>query len=255
MSRTGLRDRWLSGQPLLGTWCSLPSPYVVELLASVGFDWICVDLQHGLATETDLPAMLQAADAAAVPVLVRVRSLEPAAISRALDLGAVGVIVPLVDGVEQAQAAVGACRYPPDGDRSWGPMRPVADGSPVSPAEAPLCVVMAETAAAIAAIDEVAAVAGVDGVFVGPADLSLSTSGRLGADLGEALDRVAAACRSAGIVAGIACPDAGRAAKLYEAGYRLLTVQWDVAFLAAGARAALEAARGAVATVPDRAVG
>lgn len=244
VSSVALRDLWRSERPLLGTWCSIPSAYCVELLASVGFEWACIDLQHGLVGEEGLPAMLQAADAAGIPALVRTRWNDPPSIMRALDFGAAGVIVPLVSTAEHARACVSACRYPPLGERSWGAMRPLVAGGP-SPADA-ICVVMVETTTGIAEVDGIASTPGIDGVFVGPSDLSLSATGRVGSDVAEGIAIVAAACRRAGILAGTACADANDVATAYAAGLRLLTVRSDVDVFASGALAALDTAHSAL---------
>jgi 4-hydroxy-2-oxoheptanedioate aldolase len=244
MTGGDLRRALLEGQTVLGTWSCLDSTYALELVAASGFDWICIDLQHGLADDGALPGLLQSADAAGVPVLVRPSSNEPAAIGRALDAGAAGVIVPLVETAAAAAAAVGACRYPPLGCRSWGPLRPVATDAAVEETE-PLRVVMIETERGVAAADEIAAVDGVDAVFVGPSDLSLSIAGTLGAELGTALARVEAACRETGVATGIACADSDRVAVACAAGYRMLTVGWDIGFLGTGAAATVAAARAA----------
>jgi 4-hydroxy-2-oxoheptanedioate aldolase len=243
MTGDDLRRTLRDGQTLLGTWSCLGGMYALELVAASGFDWICIDLQHGLTGEGGLAGLLQAADAAGVPALVRVSSNEPASIGRALDLGAPGVIVPLVETAAAAAAAVGACRYPPLGSRSWGSMRPVATDA--AEVEEPLRVVMIETERGVAAADEIAAVDGVDAIFVGPSDLSLSTSGTLGAELEPALARVEAACRDNEVAIGIACADSDRVKAACAAGYRLLTVGWDIGFLASGAAATLAAARAA----------
>ena len=107
----------------LGAWCSIGSSYVVEVLGSCGFDWICIDLQHGFAGVESLLPMVQAAAITQTPALVRVPRLDAGMIGRALDAGAAGVIVPMVNSAAEARAAVAACRYPPDGIRSWGPAR------------------------------------------------------------------------------------------------------------------------------------
>jgi 4-hydroxy-2-oxoheptanedioate aldolase len=239
--RRALRD----GQTLLGTWGCLGSMYALELVAASGFDWICVDLQHGLADDGALPGLLQAAHAASVPALVRPSSHEPAAIGRALDAGAAGVIVPLVETAAAAAAAVAACRYPPLGCRSWGPpLRSVVTDAAMEETD-PLRVVMIETERGVAAADEIATVDGVDAIFIGPSDLSLSIAGILGAELRPALARVEAACKEAGVATGIACADSDRVTVACAAGYRLLTVGWDIGFLGAGAAATLAAARAA----------
>ena len=104
----------------VGAWVSIGSSYVVEVLASCGFDWLCIDLQHGFAADGDLLPMLQAAAITRIPALVRVPGLDHRLIGRALDSGAAGVIVPMVNSAAEAREAVRACRYPPGGVRSWG---------------------------------------------------------------------------------------------------------------------------------------
>jgi 4-hydroxy-2-oxoheptanedioate aldolase len=241
-----LRQALRGADPLLGTWSCLDSGVALELVARSGFDWICIDLQHGLAGEGMLTGLLQASAAAGVPALVRVVSHEPASIGRALDAGAAGVVVPLVETGAAAAAAVAACRYPSRGTRSWGPLRS-ASPDPASADSEPLRVIMIETERGLAAADEIAAVDGVDAIFVGPSDLSLSTAGRLGSELGAQLGQIADACRKAGVPAGLACADAERVREACAAGYRLLTVDWDIGFLSAGAAATVAAARAASA--------
>ena len=221
-----LRRCLKSRQPALGTWCSLPSVPAVEVISGVGFDWICVDLQHGHATQADLPAVLRAAR---TPSLVRVPWNEPATIMNALDLGAAGVVVPMVHDAAAARAAVEACRYAPSGARSWGPMR---NGRP--PAEANedvVCIVMIESMAGVDAVDEIVKTPGIDGVLLGPADLSLSAYGELGGDLKEMKVHVAHACSNAGVWAGIACRGPLEAADAYALGFRLLLLGWDLTLL------------------------
>lgn len=215
-----------SRQPALGTWCSLPSVPAVEVVSGVGFDWICVDLQHGHAIQADLPAVLRAAG---TPTLVRVPWNEPAAIMNALDLGAAGVVVPMVHDAAAARAAVEACRYAPRGARSWGPMR---HGRP--PAEANedvVCIVMVESVAAVDAVDEIVKTPGIDGVLLGPADLSLSAHGELDGDLERMKTHVADACRNTGVWAGIACRGPMEAGDAYTLGFRLLLLGWDLTLL------------------------
>jgi 4-hydroxy-2-oxoheptanedioate aldolase len=245
MTVTAFNDLWQSDSPMIGTWCSIPSPYVVELIGSLGFDWICVDVQHGFIDEGALPSMLRAAEVAGVAALVRTRWNEPAGIMRALDAGAAGVIVPLVHTAAEAAQAAGACRYPPEGERSYGPMRPLVDGAPVG--RDALCVVMVESVRAVDVVDEISSTAGVDAVFVGPGDLSLSAFGTRGSDVSALSARVASACAASGVVAGTTCSTGADAPAAFEAGFRLLTVDWDMGMLASGGRATLGAARAALA--------
>ena len=160
----------------LGAWCSIASSYVVEVLGSCGFDWICIDLQHGFAGLESLLPMVQAAAITQTPALVRVPRLDAGMIGRALDAGAAGVIVPMVNSAAEARAAVAACRYPPDGVRSWGPARLMLADPEYSAQRANAqvhCLVMVETLDAVRNLSEIAPVAGVTAVFVGPSDLAV----------------------------------------------------------------------------------
>ncbi|HEY3194225.1 MAG TPA: aldolase/citrate lyase family protein, partial [Candidatus Dormibacteraeota bacterium] len=139
---TSLRERWKAGEPTLGAWCTIPSPWTAEVAARSGHDWVCIDTQHGLIGYDVMLPMLQAISAGSVPSFVRVPWNEPGAIMKALDAGAGGVIVPMVNSVEQAKAAVDACRYPPHGIRSMGPTRARAVDSDWM---LPISVVMIET--------------------------------------------------------------------------------------------------------------
>lgn len=229
----------------VGAWLQLPGSASAELVGSVGFDFVCVDQQHGLVGDDALLPMLQALAAAAAPALVRVTHNEPAAIGRALDRGAVGVIVPLVDTAEQARAAVAACRYPPDGRRSYGPTRVGWR----EPGPDPLCVVMVETVAAVAALPGILDVPGLDGIFVGPSDLALSAGLPLSAQDGDPafddlLDTVFGACGAAGVPAGIYCASAGHARRFRARGATFTALLSEAAMLRAAAAAHLEAARG-----------
>ena len=167
------RSRLVARELLYGAWSVIPSPLSVRLLAAVGLDYVVIDLQHGEATEADLPAMTSAIRLAGAAPVARVRHAHAADIGRALDLGCEGVIVPNVDSAVQARQVVGAVRYPPAGYRSAG-------GAPA--AGEPFCLVMTELAAAVAELDATLAVDGVDGLYVGPRDLSLSLGCRLDLD-------------------------------------------------------------------------
>ncbi len=127
--RTTLRGLIDSGRPTVGGWCCMPSAFSAEVLACAGCDWICIDSQHGLIGYETMTAMLQGLDARGVPTIVRVAWNEPSAIMKALDAGAHGVIVPMVNSTAEAPAATRPSRYPPLGFRSWGPVR-AAPGDP-----------------------------------------------------------------------------------------------------------------------------
>jgi 4-hydroxy-2-oxoheptanedioate aldolase len=226
-------------QVVYGGWCMIPSAFAAEIMSAAGCDWLCIDLQHGLIDEHAMRTMVQAAAIRDTPVLVRVPWNEPGAIMRALDAGAEGVIVPMVNTAAEARAAAGASRYPPLGYRSWGPLRSGMAQHGFNPAlgnEQVLCLVMIETHEAVENVDEILDVPGVDGVFVGPNDLAISHSGandgagRSSRDV-EMIGRVAKACERKGLVAGISCTGPEDAHRWNEVGYWMLGLPSDAGLL------------------------
>src|SRR6266699_2910377 len=158
---SSLRERWKAGDATFGAWCTIPSSWTAEVAARSGHDWVCIDTQHGLIGYDVMLPMLQAISAGGVPSFVRVPWNEPGSIMKALDAGAGGIIVPMVNSVGEAQAAVDACRYPPDGMRSMGPVRAREVDSDW---RRPICVVMIET---VQAVDRADAILSVPGVAAG----------------------------------------------------------------------------------------
>ena len=159
------RSRLVAREPVYGAWSVIPSALSVRPLAAAGLDYVVIDLQHGGATEADLPAMTSAIRLAGAAPVARVRHAHTADIGRALDLGCEGVIVPNVDSAAQARQVASAVRYPPAGHRSAGGVLAAAE---------PFCLVMVESAAALTELEATLAVDGVDGLYVGPRDLSFS---------------------------------------------------------------------------------
>ena len=235
------------GRAALGGWCAIPSPFVAEVMGAAGYDWMCLDMQHGLIDYERGVGMLQALDISGTPTLVRVPWNESGIIMRMLDAGAVGVIVPMVNDGEEARRAADACRYPPHGSRSWGPiragMRPGFDTT--SSDEDMLCVVMVETMEACERIDEIVRTPGVDAVFIGPQDLRLSqkATDASAATIEPLIDRVQEACRQHDVAVGIFCGSVEDAAAARARGLQLLAVGSDSRMLAAAARASLDALR------------
>lgn len=178
VSEVDLRRRLSEGQPCHGLWSLLPGAVTGEVLARTGADFVVVDLQHGAVTETDLPGVAAAIIAAGSVPLVRARSPLFADVGRPLDLGACGVIVPNVRDAEHAREVVAASRYAPAGGRSIGRLSGGVDD--------PLVLVMVESATALDDLDAILQVEGLDGIYVGPGDLSLS----LGIDRAERRDEL-----------------------------------------------------------------
>ena len=252
-----LRDLWSRDLPAFGVWSVLPDPSVAELLAASAFDYVCVDLQHGVATYSELPEMLRAMRAAGTAPVVRVPWNEPVDIMRAIDIGAAAVLVPRVNSAAEAAAAASACRFPPTGTRSWGPMWGDlrADGAlpPAQQDEAAICLVMVETLAGVEALEEIVRTPGVDGVYIGPNDLALGcgfgrATYRDSADVDALIQRVVDGCREAGVVAGLHCSDAEMAVHWAGRGVRLLTAGQETSLL----RAALGDLWTQVSTTTDR---
>jgi 4-hydroxy-2-oxoheptanedioate aldolase len=235
---TPLRDRLDSGETAYGGWTTIPDLLAARSLAIAGLDYVVVDLQHGSAVERDLPAMTTAIKQAGATPLARVRFAHPADIGRPLDLGCEGVIVPNVESAEQAAMVAGACRYPPAGYRSAGGNLACAE---------PLCFVMVESPKAIAELPGTLALGGIDGIYVGPRDLSYALGCALDPGdpvLREQLERVWEACDKAGKPVGVHASD-GATGRLYrENGCRLITVAVDAVAISRMAASELAVARG-----------
>ena len=232
---------WSEGATALGSWTALNSPVVAESLALIGHDYVCLDQQHGVVDDGAMVASLIAIASGGSAPLVRVAANEPSVISKALDTGAEGVIVPLVNDRQAAERAVMSCKYPPHGDRSIGPIRIAGSGRgrPPMPVQA-ACIVMAESASAVANIDEICSVPGIDAVYVGPADLaaSLGVPPTLGVAPGvhaEAVAKILAACARHDIVAGIHCGSTEQALECAELGFRMITISSDMQLLTVAA--------------------
>jgi 4-hydroxy-2-oxoheptanedioate aldolase len=250
MAGNRLKEKWQSGEPTYGAWLGIPSSYVAEAVSHQGFDFVCIDLQHGMIDYPDACEMILAIHAGGSVPLARVPSNELGAINRLLDAGAMGIVVPLIETVDDVRAAVRACRYPPDGARSFGPNRAAFAAGPgyfETANENVLCIPMIETRGALDAVEEILAVPGVDAIYVGPNDLSLSLGQQPGPDNPDpyqaAYRRIAAACADAGIVAGIQA-SAKLAAKHRETGYRMITISTDLGTLVRSVSRDLQEARG-----------
>ncbi len=246
---TNLRSAWHDGASTFGAWLSIASSVSAETVARIGFDYVCIDAQHGAVEMADVITLVQAIGLGGSTPIVRVPWNEPGVIGRALDAGAHGVIVPMVNTAAQAEALVQACRYAPRGSRSYGP---TAVGGRhddyVGWAAANIAVIpMIETVEAINNLDDILAVPGIDAIYVGPADLSLTLglAPRNNDDrpeFTEALTRIVAACRQAGVVPGVHAV-ANVAERRVEQGFRLLTVANDVVSMQAAMTGELSAIR------------
>jgi 4-hydroxy-2-oxoheptanedioate aldolase len=238
---------------VVGYWTALDAPPATERIASLGYDYVCLDGQHGYLGYSGLRNGLLAVDAAPGDTvgLVRVEANDITPIGRALDAGAVGVIVPLIDTAADAAEAVASVRYPPAGRRSFAPNRAAlrVGAKPADANAANVVLAMIETPTALSEVDAICATPGLDGVYVGPSDLSLAVGGAFPMDpaiseeFERAVESVREAARLAGIAAGIHTPNGEVAARRLAEGFTFVSIASDLAHLEAAARGHLDAAR------------
>jgi 4-hydroxy-2-oxoheptanedioate aldolase len=246
------RERVLAGEALVGTFINLGSAVTAEICAEAGFDWLLIDLEHGSGSQADLLGQLQAVARTGTTPIVRVELAARVPVSRALDAGAGGVMLPRVASATEAADAVGFLRFPPDGVRGVAVQNRAAGFGRVPLARLGevdddlVGVVQVETLGALAELREIAAVDGVDVLFVGPGDLSyaLGCPGRLDDPrYREALQAVLAACVAGGCSPGILVRDSVEATRHLELGFRFVAVGSDAAFVTAAAGAVVGAFR------------
>lgn len=239
-----LKDKIESGKPAIGSWLQIPAPSIAEIAAQQGLDWLAVDMEHteiGYETLTDI---FRGLNGSGTSPFVRVRSNDALDIRRALDIGAEGIIVPLVHTAEEAKKAVSYCKYPPEGIRGYAFCRANDwgddfDGYVKTANDRTMVFVMAESREAVENIDEILNVSGIDGVFIGPYDMSASYGvvGQTDHPLVRAgCDMVLEACKAHDKIAGIhmVTPDEIAVWQNIKKGFRLIAVGIDTLFLING---------------------
>jgi len=233
-----LAEKLARGGTVRGAACYLGSPIIAEMLSQLPLDFIYIDQQHGLTSYDTLVDLLRAIDRSMVAPIVRVRSNDSGLIGQALDAGAEGVIVPMVNTRQDAERAVAACRYGPTGCRSFGPVRASltrAQGTLEEINDRVSCFVMVESRDGLTNLAEIAAVPGIAGIYIGQADLavSLGLEPELRIQQGEhahAIQAILDACRNNGIAAGLS----GDFHDMSARGFRMITTGSDQGFVAAG---------------------
>ena len=242
MRPNGTKRTLSEGKPALGIMLSSVSPLAAEIVAHAGFDWAMVDLQHGEGDLAHLTSLLQAISTTDATPFVRVPINDFMSINRALDLGAYGIVVPLVNTPEEAAAAVRAAKYPPMGARSSGPIRAAVyggDGYFQGTNSETSLFVMIETVEAVRNVRAIVATEGVDGCYVGPSDMTISHGGAAISDTGpmlrddveEAMKMVVAACQEAGKIAGIHVGSAEGANRRLGQGFRFVSVNNELGLM------------------------
>jgi 4-hydroxy-2-oxoheptanedioate aldolase len=241
-----------AGETVYSGWCNLPYPIVAELIGREGFSAVTLDGQHGLWDIAALVAGIAAVRQGGASPVVRVGVGDFASVSRVLDFGAEAVIAPMINHADDARAFAAAAKFPPVGERSWGPHRATSlAGIPDQKdylATANIFTVafaMIETRAALENVGAIAATEGIDALFLGPADLSIALSDGRALDptskeVDAGLDRILEAAGKAGKIVGAYCHTPERAVALARRGVKFLAVQSDIAFLRTGAGAALK---------------
>ena len=245
MRKNTLKKIWADGGAVLNGWCSIPSSFSAEVMAHQGFDSICIDMQHGAVDYQTALTMLQAISTTDVIPLTRVPWNDPARLMKILDAGSYGVICPMINTPEQAEALVAACKYPPFGIRSFGPIRAkyYAGGATHGGGdyhefanEETLVIPQIETRQAIENIDEILQVPGISAIYVGPSDLAMALgsqprAGQNDPAIVEAKEKIIEACKRHGIPAGIHTPSAAAALKLISQVFQFTTIASDDRFL------------------------
>ncbi len=253
MDTSPLKQHWRDGGTALGAWISLRDPLLAEVAAMSGYDYVCIDMQHGMSDYTHVTTALHAMARTPTVPIVRVPWNEQGIIGRVLDAGALGVIIPMVNSPEEARRAFDACRYTPDGTRSFGPLGAgsrYGGGYAGTANDVVACIPMIETRQAVETVDAILAVPGIDAAYIGPADLSLTYGlpaavDQKGDPFESALATVVAACQRHGVIPGIHA-NAALAAKRHAAGFRMITVGLDASPTIAALRADAASARAAV---------
>ncbi|TAV84008.1 HpcH/HpaI aldolase family protein [Rhizobium leguminosarum] len=239
---------------MISAWIGIPDATLANHLAQEAFDAIVLDMQHGM---WDMPSAANAVAQvrlAGKPALARIPVGDFASASRLLDAGASGIIAPMINSAEDAQAFVKTTKYPPLGDRSWGPSLALnhtglsADDYLKNANALTVAIAMVETRAALEAIDDILGVAGIDGIFIGPSDLSIALSNGdqvapNAAEIDSAMQHAVSRCRAHGKFAGAFAGDGERAGELLKFGFDLVIAGAETAQLRSGARRAINAAR------------
>jgi 4-hydroxy-2-oxoheptanedioate aldolase len=247
-----VKEAWAQGRAVVNGWLAIPSAYAAEVMAQAGFDSLTVDMQHGVQDYLSTVACFQGMQPHPVTPMVRVPWNEPGIVGKVLDAGAMGVICPMINTPEQAQQLVWSCRYPPEGTRSFGPIRAGIYGEAgtyFATANRDVAVIpMIETKEAVDNLEAILDVPGIDGVYIGPSDLGLSYGMRPALDREEPeilriYERVLNEAGKRNIAVGLHNGSAGYVKKMIGMGFKLCTISNDSGILLQAASAAVATAR------------
>ena len=253
MKKNKLKELFKAGKPIINSWLAIPSSFSAEVMANQGWDSLTIDMQHGLIDYPNAVSMLQAISTTETTPMARVNWNEPGQIMKILDAGCYGIICPMVSNRKEAEKFIQACQYPPKGYRSFGPIRAsIYGGSDYAKNadEEILKLAMIETKEALENLDEILDTPNLDGIYVGPADLSLAINEEPGFDRPEntkaykEILRILEAAKKRNLFAGLHNGTAEYAQKMLDKGFNLVTVGSDSRYIAAGAKSDLEKLKG-----------
>ena len=253
MKKNKLREIIKSGKAIINGWLQIPNSFSAEVMAKQGWDSLTIDMQHGVVDYPNALQMLQAISTTETTPLARVNWNEPGQIMKILDAGCYGVICPMVSNKEQAEKFVQACMYPPKGYRSFGPIRALmyagADYGDHANEEI-LKIAMIETKEALDNLDEIMSTPGVDGIYIGPADLSLAIGEKPSFDKAESdpvysvIMQILEHAKKNNIFAGLHNMTPEYAQKMIDKGFQFVTVGSEQRFMSSGAKNAVEKLKG-----------
>ncbi|MEM7664095.1 MAG: aldolase/citrate lyase family protein [Pseudomonadota bacterium] len=254
MIPNSIKQLWSNDRPALNGWLSIGNPFTAEIMASQDYDCITIDIQHGALDYNSALPMLQAMRASGKTLMARVPWNDPAIIMKTLDAGAYGIICPMINSRSEAEAFISWMRYPPKGNRSFGPTRVNFAAGPGYAEEANdelLAIAMIETREAIENLEEIVSTPGLDAIYIGPADLTLGAKqgelppgfDREEPEMIELIKRILTAAKKGGLRAGLHCGTPEYAVGAIKWGFDLVTISGDSRLLAAGAAASVGKAR------------
>jgi 4-hydroxy-2-oxoheptanedioate aldolase len=245
MTVQSLKQRMAKRGYILNGYCQMQDAFGAELYSRQGFDAVMLDIQHGLIGYESAVHMLQAMTASGVYPLARMPWADPITIMKMLDAGVLGITCAMINTAADAERLVRYCKYPPRGERSLGPVRAAliyGDDYVQRANELVNVFAMIETAEAVANVEDIIAVDGIDGVYIGPADLAMSMGhgvdiGKPAPEVDAAIEKVLKACTARGLITGMIAPDAERAAALVKRGFRFITLSSELRAMEAQTKA------------------
>ena len=253
MRKNKLKELFKAGKPIINSWLAVPSSFSAEVMANQGWDSLTIDMQHGLIDYPNAVNMLQAISTTETTPMARVNWNEPGQIMKILDAGCYGIICPMVSNRKEAERFVQACQYPPKGFRSFGPIRASIYGGGDYAQHADqeiLKLAMIETKEALEKLDEILDTPNLDGIYIGPADLSLAVGEEPGFDKADntkaykEILRILDAAKKRNLLAGIHNGSSEYAQKMLDKGFNLVTVGSDSRYIVSGAKSDLEKLKG-----------